>query len=281
MKNLFLFFVLSLLLLPVSMIGQVVQESVVDGVFSKEHIANRKPIPYVHVREADVMWQKVVYRIIDLREKINLPLYYPNTSVDGRSSLISVLLEGLNMGELTTYSANFEDEFKVRVSREQILQDLGAVNDTQYVMNAETRKEEQKVIVGEVRTDQVKQILIKEVWFFDRNYSRMDVRIIGMCPIREYIKDDKVTKRLLFWVYFPEVRPLLARKDVFNPKNDAARYSFDDIFIKRYFGSYIYRESNVYNNRQINNYAVGVEAMMEAERIKNDLYTKEHDMWEF
>ena len=59
------------------------------------------------------------------------------------------------------------------------------------------------------------------------------------------------------------------------------RRTFDDIFIKRFFGSYIYRESNVYNNRQIENYTAGMEAMLESERIKNEIFTLEHDMWEF
>ena len=111
----------------------------------------------------------------------------------------------------------------------------------------------------------------------------MDVRIIGICPIRESMSDDgsRVDQKLLFWVYFPQARPFLARNEVFNLKNDAIRYSFDDIFNKRYFGSYIFRESNVYNNRAIMGYAAGMETTLEAERIKNELFVKEHDMWEF
>jgi gliding motility associated protien GldN len=261
------------------------QETILDGLYPKEHIANRKPIPYVHVREADVMWSKIVYRVIDLREKMNLPMYYPTTTIDGRMSLISLLLESIKMGDLSAFSAKTDDEFKIRLKTDEVLQELGAVNDTQMVKDAETGLFVKKVVSGEVRTDQVKQFLVKEVWFFDRNYSRMDVRIIGICPVREYIREDsgdgQVIRKAMFWVYFPEARPILAQKDVFNPKNDAVRYSFDDIFIKRYFGSYVYRESNVYNNRQIDAYTAGMEAMQEAERIKNELYTKEHDMWEF
>lgn len=132
----------------------------------------------------------------------------------------------------------------------------------------------------------MKQILVKEVWFFDRNYSRLDVRIIGMCPIREYSKstgdggEEEIAKKQAFWIYFPQARDLLARNEVFNPRNDAQRRTFDDIFMKRYFGSYIVRESNVYN-RRIDQYAVGMEAMLESDRIKMDIFDFEHDLWEF
>ncbi|MGV8829203.1 MAG: type IX secretion system ring protein PorN/GldN [Breznakibacter sp.] len=282
MKKLYLFFVLSVFFVPFTVTGQ---ENVLDGLFEKGHVANRKPIPYVHVREADVLWSKTVWRVIDLREKMNLSLYYPTTSFDGRFSLISLLMQGVQFGQLTAYSAKTDDEFKVRLKMDDVLQELGASSDTQSVRNATTGLYEQKIVTGDVRTDQVKQFLVKEVWFFDRNYSRMDVRIIGICPIREYVReeggDGEVIRKPLFWVYFPEARPLLASHEVFNPKNDAVRYTFDDVFNKRYFGSYIYRESNVFNNRQIDQYTAGMEAMLEAERIKNDLYNKEHDMWEF
>jgi gliding motility associated protien GldN len=144
---------------------------------------------------------------------------------------------------------------------------------------------ETKVIGGERKSDEVKQILVKEIWFFDRNYSRLDVRIVGICPIREYVQSDggqdQVVKKQTFWISYPQVRNLFARHEVFNTKNDAQRRTFDDIFVKRFFGSYIVREANVYNNRRIEDYAVGLDAMLESERIKSEIFTFEHDLWEF
>lgn len=266
-------------------VATIEAQNVLDGIYPKEHVINRKPIPYTHVREADVMWAKKVWRIIDLREKINLPLYYPINTMDGRLSLIQLLMQGIQYEGLTAYSTSNDDEFKVPMSYEQVSQVMGAVADTVDV-EQEDGSFLPQVLTGELRPEEVKQFLLKEVWFFDRNYSRLDVRIIGICPIREYSKstdggEAQIAKRQAFWVYFPEARDLLARNEVFNPRNDSQRRTFDDIFMKRYFGSYIVRESNVYNNRRIDQYAVGKEAMIESERIKSDIFEFEHDLWEF
>ncbi len=263
----------------------VMSQNVMDGLYPKEHVPNRKPIPFAHIREADVMWAKKIWRIIDLREKMNLTLYYPVTPMDDRHSLIDLLLYGIKYEGLTAYSAN-DDEFKITMTNEQVEVEMGAINDTSMVRNADTGIDEERIIGGEIRSEEIKQILLKEIWFFDRNYSRMDVRIIGICPIREYENSDsngesQVRKKQVFWIYYPEARDLFASHEVFNPKNDAQRRTFDDIFIKRYFGSYIIKESNVYSNRRIEDYTAGMDAMMESEKIKNSIFTKEQDMWEF
>lgn len=255
----------------------------VDGIVKKEHIANKKFIPYVHVREADVLWSKTIWRVIDLREKINLPLYYPTKNVDGRKSLINVIMDAIQAGELTPYSTSTEDEFTKRIEYDELAKMLGVSTDTFQTVNPETGLIETTITTSEMSSDLVKQYMIKEVWYFDKKYTRMDVRIIGISPIMEQSSEDgsRVDKKQLCWVYFPELRPFLAQNEVFNTKNDSQRESFDDVFAKRRFGSYIFREANVYNNRNIIDYTAGMESNLEAERIKNEIFVKEHDMWEF
>jgi len=247
----------------------------------KEHVSNKKPVPYPSLREADILWSKRVWRIIDLRERMNLPLYYPITPKDDRYSLISILLYGIQHEGLPVYSIN-DDEFKIPISYEMVNERMGATDEVSEIFNPETNLYEEVTYTREVRVEEVKQIMVKEVWFFDRNYSRMDVRIIGLCPIREYVDENgEVVRRQTFWINYPEARNLLARYEVFNAGNDAQRRSFDDIFIKRYFGSYIVQEANMYDNRSIESYAVGVDARLESERIKNEIFNFEHDLWEF
>ena len=253
----------------------------IDNIVEKEHVSNKKPVPYPSLREADILWSKRVWRIVDLRERMNLPMYYPITPKDDRYSLISILLYGIQHEGLPVYSIN-DDEFKIPISYEMVNERMGATDEVTEVFNPETNLYEEVTYTREVRVEEVKQIMVKEVWFFDRNYSRMDVRIIGLCPIREYVDENgEVVRRQTFWINYPEARNLLARYEVFNAGNDAQRRSFDDIFIKRYFGSYIVQEANMYDNRSIESYAVGVDARLESERIKNEIFNFEHDLWEF
>ena len=56
--------------------------------------------------------------------------------------------------------------------------------------------------------------------------------------------------------------------------------TFEEIFQKRYFSSYIIKETNVFD-RSINDYAQGLDALLESERIKDELFTIEHDLWHY
>lgn len=255
----------------------------VDGIVKKEHIAKKKCIPYAYVREADVLWSKTVWRIIDLREKINLPLFYPTAPMDNRMNLISVIEKALQVREFDCWRPGYDDEFTVRMQPGEWQKALGASIDTVQQEDPETHEIRQVVLSNEFNPAEIKQVMLKEVWYFDKKHTRMDVRIIALCPIRESMNSEgtRLDKTLTFWIYFPELRPFLAKQEVFNTKNDAMRESFDDIFAKRRFGSYIYKEANVYNNRAITDYSAGMETTLEAERIKQDLFLKEHDMWEF
>jgi gliding motility associated protien GldN len=85
----------------------------------------------------------------------------------------------------------------------------------------------------------------------------------------------------LFWIKFDDVRDALAKKEVFTSNNDAQRISFDDLFLQRRFEGVIVGESNVYNDRVIAEYQIGKSALYEAERIKNELFNFEHDLWEY
>lgn len=123
---------------------------------------------------------------------------------------------------------------------------------------------------------------VKEDWFFDKQRSVMDVRILGLCPYMEELDEFGEPKgfKPLFWVYFPECRKIFANNEVYNKWNDAERRTYEDVFFKRLFGSYIYKESNVYD-RRIYQYAKGMDGLLEAERVKEELFVKEHDLWEY
>ena len=49
----------------------------IDDIVEKRMIDERRVLPYQPLREADIFWEKRIWRIIDIREKMNLPFAYP------------------------------------------------------------------------------------------------------------------------------------------------------------------------------------------------------------
>lgn len=271
---------LTFVLTASTMFGQVQ-----DSPWKKENTQTRKPIPYTNVREADVMWSKRVWRVVDLREKINHPLYFPTSPINDRKSLFDVIKEGILNKEIDAFdNPAFDDEFKVKMSLPQVTNlfyqyDTVDVEDP-YNPGTYVRQ----VNMNELTGDQIIEWWIKEDWFFNKQTSTMEVRIIGICPLKA--KKDPSTGEVLgvmplFWVYFPQCRDILARNEVFNLQNNSQRMSYDDLFQKRMFSSYVFKESNVYNDRNIIEYSTGVDSILESDRVKNDVADKEHDMWHF
>jgi gliding motility associated protien GldN len=222
---------------------------------------DRKPVPYAPLREADVMWSKRVWRVIDLREKINHPLYYPTSPILDRRSLFDVIKDGVRAGKLIAFNnPALDDQFKVEMTLaevEALLIQWDSTNEVEDPINPGVMIK--APIKNEITTDKVWKYWIKEDWFFDRQRSVMDVRIIGLCPLVEKKTESGESTgadKALFWIYFPDARPLFANSSVYMRHNDAERRTLDDVFMKRMFSSYIRKETNVYD-RTIGEYATG------------------------
>ncbi len=243
----------------------------------------KKLVPYAFVREADVMWSKRIWRTMDLREKVNHPYYYPLTPSQGRKSLFDVLKESIRMGRVTAYSNPLlDDEFKVPmtlVEAEAMFVRYDTVTRDKFGQEGET---ETVYLKEEVGSQDIKQYWIKEDWFFDRQRSVMEVRIIGLCPLKENKGEDGEVRgyQPMFWVYFPEIRPRLVTQHVYVTPNNAMPLTYDDLFMKRYFASYIHKESNVFD-RSIIEYTSGINALLEAERVKEDIANFEQNLWHY
>lgn len=306
---------------------------VLDGVYVQEHVPTKKVVPYEYVREADVAWAKRVWRVIDLREKFNHPLYYPlddiRPDVSGnidvwkrnptRWSLWTIIRYHVFSGDLVPYSPydpdwydwKDGDLFKYPITSDKYGLGPGGnfYTDSLYrdklkeyfglldlsgglvAMKSQLYPDEDSIDAsGNVvyferdymwyLSKDIVQYRIKEDWFFDKERSVLDVRIIGICPV-VYNRDESGNingLKELFWLYFPECRYVFQNFFVQNKDNDAQRMSFDDLFWKRMFQSYIVKSSNIYD-REIDSYKAGVDALLESERIKEEIFTFEHDLW--
>ena len=255
-----------------------------DGIYVKENTNTRRAIPYAYLREAYVMWSKRVWRMIDLKEKINFPLYYPTSPLSDRKSLYDVIKDGaLKEGTVKCFSST-DDDFRIEMTKSEIEAKVSAWDSLNQVDDVNNPG---NMIISPVQKDvtseEITKYKIKEDWFFDKQRSVLDVRIIGLLVITAKVAEgggESLGDQGLFWVYFPEIRPLLANQEVYMRHNDSERRTLEDIFWKRMFSSYVVKESNVYD-RSIGDYTSGINALFEAERVKEDIFKFEHDLWHF
>jgi gliding motility associated protien GldN len=285
MSNLFKHTLLAIALITLSMEGNAQVQNVLDGAYVKETNLTKRVIPYPYLREADVMYVKRIWQEMDLKQKINHPYYYPVDPIEDRSNLFDVIRDGLLIeGSLVAYSTGAigdEDEFTIPLSPDSIrsiLNPIERIDDWDEFGEKIGFKE----IITPIESDKITRYRLKEDWIWDRQRSERYVRIIGIAPmIEDYDNDgESIGFAPLFWLYYPECRYVFANADVFNLFNDAQRRTYEDLFQKRYFSSYIVKEANVYD-RSIVEFARGMDALAESERIKEELFNLEHDLWHY
>lgn len=251
-------------------------EEKLDGAYEKVTLKEREIVAYDHLREADIKWKKRIWRVIDFQEKLNLPFAHP------KMGLVNIIHEAAKKGEIEVYQASEAGEVFKEPMNVQDVALIGASQDTITRINFETGLEERVIANNTFNPESVKKIRLKEDWLFDIETSTMVVRILGISLIREKQSENgEVTLDIpMYWVYYPDVRKILATNQVYNIKNDANTTSWEDIFEMRYFNSYIMKESNVYD-RRIESYATNLDLLYESDRIHNEIRDKESDFWEY
>jgi len=258
---------------------EVNAQNVLDGVYIREHAPSRRVVPYTPLREADVMWLKRIWQIIDLREKINHPLYFPVEKIMDRRSLTQVVYQSVLEGTITPYGT-LDDEFTIQLTKAEVEQMTSKV-DTEFIEN-QFGEIEPVPIKEEFNPGKVKRYRLKEEWFFDNQKSVLEARIIGMCPITEKFDDngDYKGELPLFWIYFPEARGTFSNVPIYNTHNDAERRTLEDLLWKRRFSSYIYKETNVFD-RRIQDYKTDLDQLLEGQAIEKSIFNFEQDLWEY
>lgn len=245
-----------------------------DDIVEKRIVYEKRLLPYDHVREADIFWEKRIWRVIDVREKMNLPFAYPERP------FFSILMDAAVNEEITVFSTE-DDKFTAPLTPDEVAS-MGATIDTVITFDPETYEEQIQIVRNDLNPEDVKRFRLKEIWFFDEETSTMQVRILGIAPLID-VKDENGNFRYekpMFWVYYPEAREILSRERVFNPGNDASPNTWEDLMEMRFFASYIYKESNVLN-RRLQDYLSGVDLLLEADKIKQEIFNFEHDLWSY
>jgi len=255
------------------------EDRYVDDIVSKRLVVENTVLPYEPIREADIAWQKKVWRVLDTREKMNLPFRYPE------KPLFNVFREMIENGDITV----FEDEkFTTELTPEEVEKSLNRV-DTSVIFDYDTYEEKVQVVKSEISWEDINRFRVKEIWFFDEESSRLRVRILGIAPERDVYDDETQEFKYslpLFWIYYPEARNLLSKHRIFNENNDMAPMTWAALFESRFFSSVIYKSSNVLDLRVKDMFDASkensnIDILLESKKIKAELFNFEHDFWTY
>lgn len=251
---------------------------------------NDKPLAYGYVHDRDVLMGKMTWEIIDLSEKINFPLYFPIDTANigsDRRSLYDVLTKAIRNGDISeVYSDSY---FNTKKSYRDIQASLSRIDTTdagREQINAGQSVSEEYIMRSDLTAQDVTQYKIKGYWYFDKRQSELKYRLLGICPITPDVytmNSDEKDYIDLFWIFFPAARDVLHDAKSFNDKNSAMPISFDQILNSRHFNSVIYKEENVYGDREIKEYMKdnAQSQLLESERVKDKIRNFESDMWNY
>ncbi len=256
-----------------------------DNAFDKSSLSARTPLVYEHLRWDDALYAEKVWRELDLREKMNKVFQYEATDDNGSQVFISMLLKAVNSGEVTAWA---DDRFTTPMSLQELQQLTVGSADTVAQTRVDDPNVIEKYIVTRASFDpkSVMKIRIKEEWVFDRESSRMFCRILGISPMKTVFLPNGKERGVstMFWVYYPDLRPILTKYEVYNPKNmGQSRMTWEELFESRMFSSYILKSSlDNPGNKPIRNYIKDpILALLEGDNIKEKIFNFEQDLWSY
>lgn len=254
-------------------------------------IKDRVPLAYEHLREDDAIFREKLWREIDIREKMNLPFRYAADDDNGNQRFISILFkaiqDGPDKGGVTVFDA-IDDRFTTPMTVAQVSEKIsgGVVSVPQIDSLGNTTG--YKDVTAEVNLDSFYKFRIKEEVIFDKESSRLFWRILGIAPVKSIITSQglNIGETELFWVYYPDMRPIFSTYQVYNPKNMGARMSWEELFESRFFYGRIIKSTmdNPYD-KALKEYGGlrdnQILQLLEGETIKDKIFNYEQNLWSY
>jgi gliding motility associated protien GldN len=268
--------------------GEVVPRSLRNETATdRSKTRGKTPLEYEHLRDDDAYFSEMIWREIDAREKMNLSFMYPGKDDMGDQRFFGILLSAIKNDSVMAFSAEGgDDRFTKPLQYDDVMKMMKGRLDTQYVQNPDNPNVLDTAIIYDTKyapnPDSIYTFRLKEQWIFDREASRMFVRILGIAPVAKMIVNNQPTTRTLFWVYYPDLRRSLTKYNVYNPKNYVGRMTWEELFEARYFSSYITKTSS---NNPLNKTLSGIIKdplfrLLEGENIKERIFNFEQDLWQ-
>ena len=248
------------------------------------------PLEYGYVDDRDVLWSKTIWEIIDLDERINFPYYYPTDTLNlgpDRRSLFDLVKKDLSKGRIKeVYKSSY---FQEKLTYDEIQERLIYIDTTDAgyeQFNAFGYVDQEYIERRRITAAEIREFRVKGTWYFNKRLGELRYRLLGFCPVAPDVAIKAATEEEeelveLFWIWYPDARETLNQNSVFNSKNSSQPITFDVMLNARRFNSIIYKEENVYEDREVNDYIFedALRQLLESERIKSVIRDFEQDMW--
>jgi len=258
-----------------------------DEAVETTNLKDRTPLPYENLRADDALFRHKIWREIDTREKQNLPFKYSADENNGNQRFISILLQAIQDSAVTVFNA-IDDRFTTPMTKSEVSQMVAGAMVVIPIIDSNGVQTGTREMRNEVNLDSFYKFRIKEEVIFDKESSRLFWRILGIAPLKRIITSSGIDmgESEMFWVYYPDMRPVFAKYEVYNGKNFGARMSWEDLFESRMFYGRIIKSTidNPYD-QFIKNYGglkdQAILQLLEGENIKEKIFNYEQDLWSY
>ena len=228
-------------------------------------------------------WIRNILRELDLTKEKNAPLYYPVQETNGNKNLFTTLFHLLSEDKIKVYrylidqEESFEEDnilpFKEMLDNFKILYDeipAGGGRPVAYAINA-----------SDIPSGEVRQLYVKEAWYFDQNNSICDVKTLAICPIATVtLEGGGVIPQAMFWVKYEDIRPYIKNNYIMTSSiNNARTYTMDDFFRRRLYDGEIIQTENLLNLPLAKLFDTDEELYVEQQRIENQLKSFNDSLW--
>jgi gliding motility associated protien GldN len=261
-----------------------------DDAVERNLVKERTPLPYEHIREDDAVYRQRLWREIDVHEKMNLPFVYKADGDNGNQRFIVILLNAIKSGEVTAFNSQ-DDRFTTPITLKEITEQLigkpHMIQVPDYGKDPDGSKGIMKdsLVTEEFDANNIEKYWIKEDVIFDKESSRLHTRILGIAPLKTIRNADGSFRDVtpIFWVYYPDLRPMLAKFEAYNGKNYGARLSWEEMFESRMFASRIIKSTvENPNDLYISGYVKDpILRLLEGDKIKEKIFNYEQDLWSY
>lgn len=233
--------------------------------------------------EANLMWQKVVYRQIDLTQQENLALYFPEEPIEGQESLFRIIMKLVTSNQVPVYEyldgrEIFTDQYKINV-REML--------DRFHILYTEAKGSTEKnpkftIEESDVPSNEVLSYYVIEKWVFNSNENKTKTEIEAICPVLHRTDDfgGEPIRYPMFWIKLDALRPYLTQQNIFiDDDNNLPKYTYDDFFQLGMYKGEIYKTRNLRNRSLMQLFPDPDDLKHAQDSIENRLLTFDKHIW--